>query len=867
MKIRFVLAVPLACLALAMLWFSASEPAAYADKVQAKSGQAEPDQPAAKTPKTIVPRDVAKVLSTYCADCHGPDEQKGRVRFDTLTSLAVPERDELLSMTNEVVHFEEMPPDDKPQPTEAERKILMDWLSFKLGESADENLRDKLRYPHYGNSIEHELLFSGEIDAAAYSPARRWLVRPQIFHERVMDIFELQGRDRDHMINRKFYGVTNPFVLPDHSGVRDYDTANLNGGHLLVMLGNAKWIAERQVIVAKALDKSSKITFKNPKDNWLPRTKPESYRPFNVILTSDTQPTDEQMADAIQAQFARVLQRPADAREIERYLPLLRKSIDIGGNENGLRQMLVAVLLESEFVYRLEFGGGQADKYGRQMLTPREAAFAISYALGDRKPDAALLQAVEEGNLTTKADYEREVRRLLADDKYYQGQVDSLLDGKHYKSNTTSHPKIVRFFREFFGYTGATKIFKDSKRSDDLFQNPSRGTEGTGGRLILETDRIVTDIVEQDEKVFENLLLSDEFYVYDEKPAETYHQTIAEWREVYETLKDTAWRTDIKKVYEEHLAFLESKKSLKFHSRNPPGALVNYMHFFEDTFGKGMTPFPREPWSHGYTFNHAPLYSLPPTPLRGRYGDWKSSKYTGDRVADTEFWDYPIEQPFKIENRKGILTHPSWLIAMSTNFHSDPIRRGRWIREKLLAGRVPDVPITVDAQVPDDPHRTFRDRVVEVTGPPECWKCHKHMNPLGLPFEAFDDFGRFRTEELLEHPKNEIKKPAGPSFDDKYPKATIAVNGALDGTGDSSLDGEVKDAFELIDRLAKSDRARQSIIRHAFRFYMGRNETLSDSQTLIDADRAYLESGGSFKAVIVSLLTSDSFMYRKDISE
>ena len=34
-------------------------------------------------------------------------------------------------------------------------------------------------------------------------------------------------------------------------------------------------------------------------------------------------------------------------------------------------------------------------------------------------------------------------------------------------------------------------------------------------------------------------------------------------------------------------------------------------------------------------------------------------------------------------------------------------------------------------------------------------------------------------------------------------------------------------------------------------------------QTLIDADKAYLESGGSFKAVIVSLLTSDSFMYRK----
>ena len=87
--------------------------------------------------------------------------------------------------------------------------------------------------------------------------------------------------------------------------------------------------------------------------------------------------------------------------------------------------------------------------------------------------------------------------------------------------------------------------------------------------------------------------------------------------------------------------------------------------------------------------------------------------------------------------------------------------------------------------------------------------------------------------------------------------------GALDSTGDPALDGEVKDALDLIDRLAKSTRVRQSIIRHAFRFYMGRNEMLSDSQTLIDADNAYVSSGGSFKAVILSLLTSDSFIYRK----
>jgi hypothetical protein len=137
------------------------------------------------------------------------------------------------------------------------------------------------------------------------------------------------------------------------------------------------------------------------------------------------------------------------------------------------------------------------------------------------------------------------------------------------------------------------------------------------------------------------------------------------------------------------------------------------------------------------------------------------------------------------------------------------------------------------------------------------------MNPLGVTFEIYDDFGRYRTVESLEHPDNILARAKSKYGADTYKTAPVVAVGRLDGTGDPRLDGEVKDALELIDRLAKSERVRQSIIRHAFRFFLGRNEMLSDSQSLIDADRAYVQSGGSFKAVIVSLLTSDSFMYRK----
>jgi len=73
----------------------------------------------------------------------------------------------------------------------------------------------------------------------------------------------------------------------------------------------------------------------------------------------------------------------------------------------------------------------------------------------------------------------------------------------------------------------------------------------------------------------------------------------------------------------------------------------------------------------------------------------------------------------------------------------------------------------------------------------------------------------------------------------------------------------VENATEMIDKLARSERVKQVFVRHAFRFWMGRNETINDAPVLQDAYRAYESSGGSMNALLASLLTSDAFLYRK----
>ncbi|MFO0824547.1 MAG: DUF1588 domain-containing protein [Gemmataceae bacterium] len=233
------------------------------------------------------------------------------------------------------------------------------------------------------------------------------------------------------------------------------------------------------------------------------------------------------------------------------------------------------------------------------------------------------------------------------------------------------------------------------------------------------------------------------------------------------------------------------------------------------------------------------------------------------------FTNWPENQPVDAptNTRIGVLMQPSWLVAWSTNFENDPVRRGRWVRERLLGGTVPDLPIGVVAQVPDEPHRTFRDRLT-VTRAAQCWKCHQKMDELGLPFEQFDHFGRFRTTETVRDEAATAKnidkkgKPLGPVMKE----VPLSTTGIITDSGVPSLDGTVKDPREMIQKIANTDRARQVFVRHAFRYFLGRNESIADAKTLQDADAAYVKSGGSFKVLVESLLTSESFLYRVAVS-
>ena len=528
--------------------------------------------------------------------------------------------------------------------------------------------------------------------------------------------------------------------------------------------------------------------------------------------------------------------------------------------QKAIGKLIESLVLSTEFAYRNEFGQTEADENGRRLMSPRNASYALAYALTDDSPDETLAKAAEGGKLDSRKDYEREVRRLLGiRDKW--NIIDENVQAANLNPSVTNQPiRKLRFFREFFGYPKAQNVFKDDSRF-----GAGRHQQAVS-RLIEEADMLVEHILKKDEDVFETLLTTDKFYIFHNGDNTAMKAASDSLKSIYDFFKGKDWPKWEPEDIAPHEEFLRTHWEFQREKQGDYSKILRklqkMMEGLELHFSEGQTgalPYMK----NGMGFWHG-------GPVLGRSGQqMRGEQVTTYWNLDWKTWDYPPTQPATIRKRKGILTHPAWLIAHAQNLETDPIHRGKWIREKLLAGTIPDVPITVDAVIPPDPHKTLRQRMENRTGESYCWRCHEKMDPLGFPFEIYDDFGRYRTAESLEYPENlvkEAKRGEVNSFGASLPvykTLPIDPRGTLMGTGDAELDGTVKDAFDLIDRLARSEKVRQSIIRHAFRYFLGRNETVSDSKTLIDADKAYINNKGSFDEVIVSLLTSDSFIYRK----
>ena len=76
---------------------------------------------------------IRPILSQYCFDCHGPEEQKGSVQLDDLNPDFVEGFDaEEWHFALDMIQGAEMPPSKAKQLTDDERRALVGWIEDGL---------------------------------------------------------------------------------------------------------------------------------------------------------------------------------------------------------------------------------------------------------------------------------------------------------------------------------------------------------------------------------------------------------------------------------------------------------------------------------------------------------------------------------------------------------------------------------------------------------------------------------------------------------------------------------------------------------------------------------------------------------------
>jgi mono/diheme cytochrome c family protein len=679
--------------------------------------KAQPQFASAQASRAEYDRTVAPFFARHCAACHNAKKAEGDLDLATLDpNMKATTSGARWAMLLEKLNHGEMPPKGRPRPAAADVQAVVRWAHAEAKRAGKHFARRQAS--SNGNQAAHHLLFDPNHIPPFDAPPVVRRLSPEIYAAFTGEL--AKGKS----------GIGQPFSPEGKSTFKDMGAPRVDEPVSTQLLQNALLIVETQT--AHKLEDGKLVKVGN------------APRELLALFDPKAPPTDAQIEEALAYQFQTILRRPPSAEEKSRFVAFTKKNMAQAGQTVGARYALAAVLLLPEAIFRMEVGSGKPDAKGRVRLAPREIAYALAYALTDKRPGAELLTAAATGGLDSDAGVAKQVRRLLDDQR-------------------TDKPRILRFFREYFEYDQAREVFKDNLKEFGY----------DASVLIADTDALVLYVLQQDRDVLRELLTTNKSFVNARVNA------------------------------------AKGGKIEPYHSKNNRKTHLNY--------------------------------SLP--------ADWQ--------WTDRQPLEFPAEQ------RAGILTQPSWLVAHSTSFDNHAIRRGKWVRERLLGGVVPDLPITVDAQLPDAPEKTLRQRM-QVTQQEYCWKCHRLMNDVGLPFEQYDHFGRFRTTEAVVDPQATAKnvdkkgKPQGPVLR----AAPLDTTGLVAHVGDPALEGPVSGPIELLRKLAGSERVEQVFVRHAFRYWLGRNETPGDAATLQAVHRAYRQGGGSMKALLTALLSSESFLYR-----
>ncbi len=190
--------------------------------------------------------------------------------------------------------------------------------------------------------------------------------------------------------------------------------------------------------------------------------------------------------------------------------------------------------------------------------------------------------------------------------------------------------------------------------------------------------------------------------------------------------------------------------------------------------------------------------------------------------------------------RQGLLTQAAIMTLTGATKRTSPVRRGKWVLERLLCAPPPPPPDGLIAELTDeleaDDSLTERERLARHRVNPTCAACHTLMDPIGLGFENYDSIGAYRSVDGSGKP--------------------------IDPAGQLPDGAKFSGPLELVQLLAQDQRVQGCIVRQLLTYGTGRGYGGNDD-ALVELVRS--SAGGAaatFGAVLNSVVQSAAFRRR-----
>jgi hypothetical protein len=177
----------------------------------------------------------------------------------------------------------------------------------------------------------------------------------------------------------------------------------------------------------------------------------------------------------------RAYRRPVDEGDLSTPMAFYRQGRADGDFEEGIRRALGCILVNPNFLFRIERDPASVARETSYRVADVELASRLSFFLWSSMPDDELLDLAERGELSRPEALEQQVRRML-DDRRSQSLAENFAGQWLHLRNLESFQPDMRLFPDF---------------DDNLRQAMRRETE-LGFESVVREDRSVLDLIRCD---------------------------------------------------------------------------------------------------------------------------------------------------------------------------------------------------------------------------------------------------------------------------------------------------------------------------------------------------------------------------------